>query len=116
MRATGTAAEILKACDKVKQEFAKTYAELAPKTEKRRQGYIKHKLHWDIFRRNAEYWSERWNRSSQKALVEQCNGTSWLQHKEEIVTDVEKQVKALNSLDNFTLSDAEVHAFSYIHG
>jgi hypothetical protein len=115
MRATGIAADVLEACEKAKQEFAKTYAELAPRTEKARQNYISKKSKWDLFRRSPEYWAIRWNDSESRALILQCNGTSWTRQREEIVLTVEQQVKRLESFDTFTLSAFEIEAICYIH-
>lgn len=115
MRATGTAADILAACINAKQEYAKTYAELAPKTEKARQNYISKKSRWDLFRRGSEYWATRWNDSQSRALTLQYNGTSWTQLREEIVLTVEEQVKKLESFDTFTLSAFEIEAICYTH-
>lgn len=115
MRATGTAADVMEACERVKQEFAKTYAELAPKTEASRQAYINRKHTWDIFRRNREYWATRWETSSSRDFAIQCNGTGWINTREEIVLDVERKVNVLDSFDTFTLSDTEITALSYIH-
>ncbi len=115
MRATGTASDILAACVKAKQEYAKTYAELAPKTEKARQNYISKKSRWDLFRRGPEYWATRWNDSSSRALTIQYNGTGWTQQREEIVLTIEEQVKRLENFDTFTLSNTEIEAICYTH-
>lgn len=115
MKATGTAFEVLEACERATIEHTKTMDYLAPRTAKARLRYIKKKTKWDLFRRSSEYWANRWELSSSRHLTLQCNGTLWTRDTLTRVESLWERVNCLSSFDTFTLSDREITDLSYVH-
>ena len=115
MKATGTAAEIMEACERATIEHNKVLDYLAPKTARSRLRYIEQKTQWDLFRRSSEYWAGRWETSSRRDSVLQNNGTAYTLRKINVIEEIAERVDNLSSLDSFTVSDHEISTLSYIY-